>query len=226
MRIATRYAVRTMTVADIPQVLEVEKESFPTMWPPTAFKRELQQNQLAHYIAVVERNPSFEAPLRLPMEAHNRPGAFERLFGEVRHLLGSEEDTPLPSPEQRAELIVGFIGVWLLPDEAHIVTFGVRQSRRRQGVGELLLISAIELAQAKGTEAVTLECRVSNAPALALYQKYGFEKVGLRPRYYSDDREDAYVLTVGSVSTTQYRARFEQLKAEHWNRLGEYDPEG
>jgi len=225
MRIATRYAVRTMTVTDIPQVLEVEKESFPTMWPPTAFKRELQQNQLAHYIAVVERNPSFEAPLQSPMEAPKRTGAFERLFGEVRHLLGSEEDSPLPPPEQRAELVIGFIGVWLLPDEAHIVTFGVRQSRRRQGVGELLLISAIELAQAKGQEAVTLECRVSNEPALALYEKYGFEKVGLRPRYYSDDREDAYVLTVGSVVTDKYHAGFEQLKAEHRDRYGECDVE-
>jgi ribosomal-protein-alanine N-acetyltransferase len=226
MRIATRYAVRSMTVADIPQVLEVEKDSFPTMWPPTAFKRELQQNQLAHYIAVVERNPSVEAPVQAPMEVRKPAGAFERLFGEVRHLLGADEDGPLPPPEQRAELVAGFIGVWLLPDEAHIVTFGVRHNRRRQGVGELLLISAIELAQTKGEMMVTLECRVSNEPALALYAKYGFEKVGLRPRYYSDDHEDAYVLTAGSVAATQYRARFEQLKTEHQRRWGGYDVEG
>jgi ribosomal protein S18 acetylase RimI-like enzyme len=64
MKTATRYLVRRMLLDDIPQVLEVERESFPTMWPPTAFKRELQQNHLAHYTVVVEHDPS-----RLDVEA-------------------------------------------------------------------------------------------------------------------------------------------------------------
>src|SRR5574341_2255015 len=150
MRIATRYTVRPMTLADIPQVMEVEQESFPTMWPPTAFKRELQQNRLAHYIAVVERNSSVEAQPDRLTDTPSHGGAFERLFGEIRHLLGGEDDKPLPAPEQRSELIAGFIGLWLLPGEAHIVTFGVRQAHRRRGLGELLLISAIQLAQQEG----------------------------------------------------------------------------
>ena len=57
MVIAVRYLVRPMRLEDIPQVMEIERESFPTMWPPTAFRRELQQNRLAHYIVVVEDNP-------------------------------------------------------------------------------------------------------------------------------------------------------------------------
>ncbi len=223
MRIATRYLVRPMTFADIPQVLEVERESFPTMWPPTAFKRELQQNRLAHYLLVVERNPTADPVVETPAEPTRPLGAFERLFGEIRHLLGTDEAPELPPLEQRAEIAAGFIGVWLLPDEAHIVTFGVRESHRRRGVGELLLISAIELAQAEGQAMVTLECRVSNEPALALYEKYGFERVGLRPRYYSDDHEDAYVMTVNSVITNRYREAFEQLKSEHRRRWGDYD---
>src|SRR5713101_7347915 len=225
MRIATRYAVRAMTVADIPQVLEVERDSFPTMWPPTAFKRELEQNQLAHYIAVVERNHSIVAAVQAPVGPARPVGAFERIFGEVRHLLGAEENRPLPPPDQRAELVVGFIGVWLLPDEAHIVTFGVRESRRRQGIGELLLISAIELAQNEGRELVTLECRVSNEAALALYEKYGFEKVGLRPRYYSDDHEDAYVLSLGYLLTDKHRRSLERLREDHRRRWGEFETE-
>jgi ribosomal-protein-alanine N-acetyltransferase len=215
---------------DIAQVLEIERESFPTMWPPTAYKRELEQNRLAHYTVTVERNGA-SAEEWVPHGGYRHdvyhPGAIGRLFGELRHILGNEEDErPLPPLEQRAELITGVIGVWLLADEAHIVTIAVRESHRRQGIAELLLIHAIELAQTKEQQLVTLECRVSNVPALALYDKYGFEKVGLRPRYYSDNHEDAFVLSLNSVLSRRYKERFEALKAEHEQRCGSFDIEG
>jgi ribosomal-protein-alanine N-acetyltransferase len=72
---------------------------------------------------------------------------------------------------------------------------------------------------------VTLECRVSNEPALALYDKYGFERVGLRPRYYSDNHEDAYVLSLNNVGSRAFRARFGELKAEHELRWGRFEVE-
>jgi ribosomal-protein-alanine N-acetyltransferase len=214
-----------MRIADIPQVLEVERESFPSMWPPTAFKRELQQNRLAHYIVVVENDPSRApaVPFEDAAEEDRPPTGVGKLWGEIRHFLGVDEaGAVLPPVEQRPELIIGFIGVWMLPDEAHIVTVAVRDSHRRKGIGELLLICAIEQAQAKGQGLVTLECRVTNEPALALYDKYGFEQVGLRPRYYSDNHEDAYVLTVSSVLTERFQRLFDQLKAEHAARFGDF----
>ena len=226
MRIATRYLVRTMTLDDIPQVMEVERDSFPTMWPPTAFKRELQQNSLARYIVVVEHRPDITtATIDGPAVAAGSGGALERLFGEIRRFLSADESPTLAPLEQRPELVVGLIGLWLLPDEAHIVTFGVRRSHRRGGIGELLLISAIDLAQANTETVVTLECRVSNEPALALYEKYAFEKVGLRPRYYSDDHEDAYVLTTADVTTRKYRESFDELKSAHRRRWGDFETE-
>jgi len=223
MRTATRLAVRPMRLDDIPQVIEIERESFPTMWPPTAYKRELEQNRLAHYIVAVERNPEV-APAPSP-EGSEYHGAFGRLFGELRHILGSEDERDLPPPQQRAELITGVIGVWMLADEAHIVTVAVRESHRRRGIAELLLICAIQVAQAKEQALVTLECRVSNRPALALYDKYGFQKMGLRPRYYSDNHEDAYVLTASSVLSRRFIDRFRFLKAEHERRWGRFDVE-
>ena len=223
MRIATRQALRTMRLEDIPQVLEIERESFPTMWPPTAYKRELEQNRLAHYLVVVERNPESLAG----SEAHDvgHHGAFGRLFGELRHILASEEERELPPPEERAELVTGVAGLWMLADEAHIVTVAVRESHRRQGIAELLLIQAIQHAQARGQALVTLECRVSNGPALALYEKYSFERVGLRPRYYSDNHEDAYVLTLSSVLSRRFLARFRDLTEDHERRWGRFDIE-
>jgi len=224
MRIATRYLVRPMTLADVPQVMEIERESFPAIWPPTAFKRELQQNRLAQYIVVLEKNPAFVGDRQVPQPEH-QSGRLGRLFGELRQMLGAEEDEELPPPDERAELVLGFAGVWLLPDEAHLVTIAVRESHRRQGIGEMLLISAIELAQEVVQPMVTLECRVSNQAALALYEKYGLRQVGLRPRYYSDNQEDALILTVDSVLTRRYRELLQTLKSQHRQRWGDFEVE-
>jgi len=223
MRIATRHVIRPMRPDDIAQVIEIERESFPTMWPPTAYKRELEQNQLASYLLAVERNEAFAPILNADKPEH--PGAVGRLFGEIRQILHSAEEPELPPPEERAELVIGVVGVWMLPDEAHIVTIAVRESYRRRGIAELLLIRAIDLARAKEQGLVTLECRVSNHPALALYDKYGFRKVGLRPRYYSDNREDAYVLTLDAVLTRRFREQLEGFKTEHERRWGHFDLE-
>ena len=223
MRLATRQALRPMRLDDISQVLEIEQESFPTMWPPTAYKRELEQNRLAHYFVVVQRDAEFSPPDVVGSDDHHGP--FGRLFSELRHILGTEEEREIPPPDERAELVTGVLGVWLLADEAHIVTVAVRENHRRRGIAELLLISAIELAQTGGQELVTLECRVSNEPALALYDKYGFERVGLRPRYYSDNHEDAYVLSLNSLLSRRFQARFRELRSEHERRWGRFDVE-
>ena len=223
MRIAVRYQARPMALADISQVMEIERESFPSMWPPTAFRRELQQNRLARYMVAVQPNPSAprpEPPAAPPAYETSRVG---RLLGELRHMLSGEEEPPLPPPEERPELVVGFIGVWLLPDEAHIVTVAVRDSHRREGIGEYLVIAAIELAQIQSQPLVTLECRVSNEPALKLYEKYGFQQLGLRPRYYSDNHEDAFILTTTSVLSRKFREEFERLKALHRRRWGDFE---
>jgi len=212
-----------MRLDDIAQVVEIERESFPTMWPPTAYRRELEQNRLAHYLLAVERVAEFAPPS--DADKHEHPGAVGRLFGEIRQILHATEPPDLPPPDERAELVIGLIGVWMLPDEAHIVTIAVRESHRRRGIAELLLIRAIDLARAKEQGLVTLECRVSNRPALALYDKYGFQKVGLRPRYYSDNREDAYVLTLNAVLTRRFRERFEEFKADHERRWGPFEVE-
>jgi len=209
---AARYSVRPMHLDDIAQVMEVERQSFPSTWPQTAFKRELQQNRLARYLVVLEQ-PDLRAA---PDETGGAgAGPLGRLFGEIRQALGRGQ--PEAGPQER---VVGFIGVWLLPDEAHIVTIAVRDSHRRRGVGELLLIAALELAREQGQDVVTLECRVSNTPALSLYEKYGFRQAGLRPQYYSDNREDAYILTAESVTSDRYGELFQRLKLAHRRRCG------
>jgi ribosomal-protein-alanine N-acetyltransferase len=217
---AVRQLVRPMRVSDISQVMEVEQQSFPTMWPPTAFKRELQHNRLARYLVAVERRADDPPPDNGDGPAMEHESArFGRLLGGLRHILDGEDGA---DPE---ELVVGFVGVWLLADEAHIVTIAVRDDHRGRGVGERLLIAAIDSAVRERQEVVTLECRVSNAVAIRLYEKYGFQRVGLRPRYYSDNHEDAYVLTADGVGSGAYTGLFERLRGEHRERYGASDVE-
>jgi ribosomal-protein-alanine N-acetyltransferase len=109
--------------------------------------------------------------------------------------------------------------MWLVLDEAHITTIAMRESHRGRGLGELLLGSLIMAAGEMGSDRVTLEVRVSNAVAQNLYRKYGFREEGVRPRYYSDNGEDAYIMTADDVRSPSYTERFDRLMGELRPRL-------
>jgi len=98
------------------------------------------------------------------------------------------------------ERVVGFAGVWLMVDEAHITTFGVHPGWRRQGIGRRLLLRLIEVSMELGAARMTLEVRVSNMPAQELYRSFGFTIAGTRVRYYTDDGEDALVMTTPDLA--------------------------
>jgi ribosomal-protein-alanine N-acetyltransferase len=114
--------------------------------------------------------------------------------------------------EQATDYVVGYVGVWLMVDEAHIVAIAVRGDYRRRGLGELLLAQAIELALNNHQEVVTLEVRRSNLGAQALYEKYRFLHVGLRKRYYSDNGEDAVVMSTPPIQDASYREHLDYLR--------------
>ena len=112
------------------------------------------------------------------------------------------------------DVIVGFAGIWLLVDEAHVTTFATRRSWRRQGIGERLILALLDLARTRGAHEATLEVRPSNTAARRLYEKYGFKVVGVRPRYYSDDNEDALIMTTESLDGRHMRDRIVRLRGE------------
>jgi ribosomal-protein-alanine N-acetyltransferase len=111
--------------------------------------------------------------------------------------------------------VVGFAGIWLMVDEAHVTTFGVHPGHRRRGVGRSLLLRLAEIAMELGSTRMTLEVRVSNAAAQALYQSFGFRVAGRRVAYYSDDGEDALVMTTPDLSDAAMQATLiaERLRA-------------
>jgi [ribosomal protein S18]-alanine N-acetyltransferase len=138
--------------------------------------------------------------------------------------------TPWPPHAYRAELetnqlaryisawvggrIVGYAGMWLMVDEAHVTTFAVDPEWRRRGIGDRLLVALLDEAGRRGAREATLEVRVSNVGARRLYEKFGFRPVGIRPRYYSDDGEDALVMTTLPFDEPAMLARIDRLRAE------------
>ena len=105
-----------------------------------------------------------------------------------------------------ADRVVAFGGIWLMVDEAHITTFGVHPDHRRQGIGRRLLLALAEVALELGSARMTLEVRVSNEPAQRLYRSFGFNVSGRRVAYYSDDGEDALVMTTPELAGPAMRA--------------------
>ena len=91
-------------------------------------------------------------------------------------------------------LVVGYGGMWLILDEAHITNVAVHPDYRRRGLGRLIMRTLMEEAARLGIERMTLEVRVSNRPAIRLYESLGFEEGGLRKGYYSNNREDALIM--------------------------------
>ena len=108
--------------------------------------------------------------------------------------------------------IVGYGGMWLMVDAALSTTFAVHPAWRRQRIGERLLLAFLDLAVARQAREATLEVRLSNIAARRLYEKYGFRPVGLRPRYYSDNGEDALIMTTEPIAEAPYAERLAGLR--------------
>ena len=90
-------------------------------------------------------------------------------------------------------VIVAYAGIWVIPPEGYITNVAVLPECRRRGIASLVLRQMIDECLAEGVTDITLEVRVSNAPAIALYRSFGFEEAGVRRSYYQDG-EDALIM--------------------------------
>jgi len=208
-----RYAIDQMTMADVSRVVEIERLAYPSTWPPSAYRKELQDNRWAHYIVLRDRHIAEERATVPPQESE-KPRK-NRMF--PLSLLPSRPAIITSSPE--LDSIIGFAGLWLMVDEAHVTTIAMHPSFRRLGLGELMLVSLIDIAYTIGAKWVTLEARVSNYTAQNLYRKYGFREAGVRHRYYSDNQEDAVIMWTDEINSPAYKQKFQELKTALYQRL-------
>jgi ribosomal-protein-alanine N-acetyltransferase len=195
------YTIRPMVKEDIDQVNEIDHEAFSNQWPPANYRQELQ-NKMAHYLVVYDdtRTPSNSAP---PPE--KRVNRFSWFFPKKKSVPSVEIQSP-------NFYIIGFTGIWMLADEAHITNLAVREEYRRKGIGELLLIAIIDFASQLKTSFMTLEVRASNLTAQSLYSKYGFVQMGVRHGYYLDNREDAIIMSTDMLSSPSFKEHIQQLR--------------
>ena len=210
-------AIRPLEIAEIDQVREIEREAFSTTWPQASFRRDLDNNQVTYLIAWEPRTPedklSEETPGSSAATAAPTP---TRLVNGLRQIISRNKR---PSPDS----VVGYVGMWFMGTEAHITAIAVRQAIQGQGVGELLLMGSIEVAMKRGSAVVSLEVRVSNRVAQSLYNKYGFANVGLRKGYYTDNREDAVIMTTEPINTPEYHAKLDHLQEAYRQRRGKIE---
>ena len=138
-----------MTAGDLPEVMAIERASFPNPWHETTFRGEIQNEGISFPLVAIE-------------------------------------------PTERR--VVGYIIFWRIQDEIQINNIAVHPDFRGLGIGEAILREVLDNVRAEGAVFASLEVRVSNGPARALYEKFGFEIIGSRKDYYLNPAEDALVL--------------------------------
>ena len=206
--------VRPLKADDLSGVSVIERQAFPTLWPPTGFKRELNE-RLAKYLVVSRDEESIESPEPQAAEVQYNGSRLGKLLEPIKARL-----TAVRVPGTNDLTILGFVGLWFISGEAHITSIAVEESMRGRGIGELLLISSIEIAMERSAKVVSLEARVSNHVAQSLYAKYGFQKMGIRRAYYNDNREDAVIMTTDPINNPEFLEQFRLLREVYQERHG------
>lgn len=237
------YRIDPMRQEDVAEVGRVERRCFSNPWPVSAYRRELQSPQQNYYVvlrrAAQDASPDPSVPGTNGADRYVADGNGHGATGSGATGTGAAGQRPVPRRTllplglaRRSEAngaggkgpgrepILGFGGMWILYDEAHVTTIGVDPSERGRGLGEWLLLALVEEAIRRGATWLTLEVRVSNEPALSLYRKYGFAVQGTRKRYYSDNNEDAHVMWSRSLQDPAYRAELADLRRALFERLG------
>ncbi len=97
---------------------------------------------------------------------------------------------------KQENIILGFIGIWVVVDECHIVNLAVKKAFQKQGIASILLKKVLETIKKYNLSLITLEVRESNLAAQRLYEKFGFKKIALRKNYYSDYQEDGLIMSL------------------------------
>ena len=191
------YAIEPMKREDVFTVHRIENQVFSLPWSAHAFRYETSYNENSTYLV-----------LRYTPWTEKQSESF--LLQPVARLFGRADRDPS---------LLGYGGFWMIAARAHISTLALRPEWRGKGLGELLLASLCERALQRGARIINLEVRTSNSVAQNLYEKYGFEITKTHEGYYSDNGEDAYIMSTRSHAAQDYRAHLDTLTSDLRKRL-------
>jgi ribosomal-protein-alanine N-acetyltransferase len=157
-------------------VLAIEHLVYPRPWSPGLFASELSRTQDRRYVVALAPRSQAGVP---------EVGLVTSGLGGIR-------------------AVVGYAGVLVQGDEAHLTTVAVHPLHHRRKVASRLLVEVLTAARSLGAQAATLEVRVANRAAQRLYAAFGFAPVGIRPGYYAETREDALIMWAHDLQGEDY----------------------
>lgn len=188
--------VKTVSHADLPDLVALDQRCLGGIWSLEGYGREVD-------------SPNSDL-IVLSSLLHNIEDPVSELSPPTR---GQSTANP-PSALAPSAPFLGLGCLWSILEEAHITLLGVDPAYRRQGLGQLLLYVLLTCAQQRGLERATLEVRVSNQGAIALYEQFGFRRAGCRRRYYPDD-EDALILWLNGL----HHPEFDRNRQQWWSSI-------
>jgi ribosomal-protein-alanine N-acetyltransferase len=198
------FIIEHMRAEHIPAITAIDRAVYPIPWPAHSYRSELH-NRSAYYIVACRTDADAHVDQPAEVVAAPAPAHGTGLLSRLSRLL-RPGTTLTPAEEVEMQRVVGYAGLWMMVNEAHITTIAVAPDYQGRGLGELLLLTLIDKGIELGAYCVTLEVRVSNYVAQALYRKYTFRETGLRRRYYSDNGEDAHIMTTDDVESPHFQS--------------------
>ena len=165
-----------------------------------------EQGLEVHLVPLRRRH--LRSVLRIESQVYPTPWSFALFMSELnlrgtRHYIAARV----------GGLVVGYAGVMFSREEAHVTNIAVDPAWQRHQIGTRLLTNLARAAVAHGARNLTLEVRLSNGPAQAMYRRFGFEVEGVRKNYYAESNEDALIMWARGVDAPDYADRLEALNA-------------
>jgi len=191
--------LQPLTPALISSAIELDRRCLGGLWTQSGYERELESSNsqlltLRPSAEIVKQGFRSSTPSALP-------------------------DSPTPVSTQTRIPLLGLGCLWAILEEAHITILAIDPNYQRQGLGQALLYALLVTARQQKSEWATLEVRASNQPALTLYEKFGFETVGKRRRYYPDNGEDALILWHRGLQQPEFGEKLQDWRQQIDDRL-------
>jgi ribosomal-protein-alanine N-acetyltransferase len=159
-----------------------------------------------HLVAMRRRH--LRAVLRIESQVYARPWTLSLFMSEL-----ALRTTRVYTVARVDGGVIGYCGLMLSGDDAHVTTIAVDPAYHRRDVGTRLMLHLVRLARARGARHLTLEVRMSNHPAQELYRRFGLQPAGVRKNYYAETNEDALVMWANDIDTPEYAGRLVELEA-------------
>jgi ribosomal-protein-alanine N-acetyltransferase len=155
------------------------------------------------------RRRHLRAVVRIEEECYPRPWSATLFLSEIAQRTSRRYTVATIGP-----LVVGYCGLMMVGEDGHVTTVTVDPAWHHRGIGTVMLLDVARAAPARGIRHLTLEVRVSNAPAQVLYRRFGFAPVGVRRNYYAETGEDAIVMWVRDIDSDAYTRRLARIDAQ------------